>query len=215
MSLRSKPFPVAPVNINASSAIIDLLRVANAEDIFVSAAYICSITQSTPTEVVECLELLNAAGLLKVEGSISSETAIVFSGRSFTINYHYLELLFEGDVSTNGVIGSRLSAANAGNGEYSLNGWRGQDDRFLRSDYIRTKVSVGHDHQTSCITAKGRALWIVLELIELARKKIYDLQQALQDAQGLAELDRGESVDLEATLGKARDIVVEAEKRSS
>ncbi|MCZ7861534.1 hypothetical protein O9X98_08990 [Agrobacterium salinitolerans] len=157
-----------PSNERAASAVLGLLKItARSEETMLSVDDIMFVTQASEAEVAQVLGLLREAGLLRVSSPsvlIKRGDQILYPRKTFAMALSELVLIFGDDVWKDDSPGSRLGVAYSGDGDFNLSGWQGQDNDLLRHWYVETKFGE-NDSQSSRITAKGRAVYLVLSLL--------------------------------------------------
>jgi len=153
------------LNECSAVAVLNLLRVTNRS---LSASDISTITQATLKDITEVIDLLDMAGLMTIVRPSRHSDLKSISGHlpnMFSLSDNNLLQAFEEHGWEEGFFGSRLAVAYAGAGQYSLAGWKGQDNFLERLGYLETDASPPNDYQVSKITLKGMAAYVVLTLL--------------------------------------------------
>lgn len=161
------PGIVVPENERAARAVIRLLKMAASLDASarLSVEDIVVMTQATPDDVRVTLDLVDRAELLDSSFPLHSDHGTDPANRTtYTMYGQHLDTVFDGSGWANDNNGSRLSLAFAGNGEYCLKGWRGQDAGITRNGYVETRDIGTEDWQETRITEKGVAVYHILRL---------------------------------------------------
>lgn len=155
-------------NERASRAVMKaLLLVSEIDGKYLTIPDIALMTQASIEEIGAVIKLLREAGaLITMEPTKipSYQGAKLYPRKSFRIDTHDFLHLFRGEEWPDSHEASRLGEAYAGNGEFTLHGFLGQDPMLTRNQYLESRETGQEDDQVARITPKGRAMYVALQI---------------------------------------------------